>query len=134
MTPWGIRKRIKGALGRGATPGSADIVQHAVTYVLPDGTEHTIQAEEHYTLAMASQFLPSPIDTPCPDGQCGQCAVDILVDRGLEAASSGEVEVMQKWHKQAPGKKRLACHCRVGGPGAKVKVHRLFDFDAVKGE
>lgn len=133
MTPWGIRKRIKGALGRPGG-GPVDIVQHPVTYVLPDGSEQVIQAEERYTLAMASQFLPSPIDTPCPDGQCGQCVVDVLVDQGLEAAGDNETEVMQKWHKVDPGEKRLACHCRVTGPGAKVQVHRLFDFEAVKGD
>ena len=52
MSRFGLRKRLKKALGRGG--GQDDIVRHSVTYLLPDGTERTIEAEEHYSLLMAA--------------------------------------------------------------------------------
>jgi hypothetical protein len=61
MTPFGIRKRIQKSLGIG--PVERNIVQFPVTFLLPDGSSRTVQAEERYTLLMASQALPSPIST-----------------------------------------------------------------------
>ncbi|RME26471.1 MAG: hypothetical protein D6798_06630 [Deltaproteobacteria bacterium] len=131
MTPFGIRKKLKGLVGRGG--GRTDIVRYDITFVLPDGTEQTVQAEERYTLAMASQFLPAPIATGCPDGQCGGCVVDVLDDRGLAPASDSERKVFEKWHKHYDGSRRLACHARITGPGAKVRVRELFDYDSIRG-
>ena len=59
MSRFGIRKRIKSALGK----GPPEIIRHKVTYVLPDGTEQVVEAEEGYDLLMASQALPAPIST-----------------------------------------------------------------------
>lgn len=132
MTPFGIRKKLRGLVGRGGgkTP---EVVRHAVTFVLPDGLEHTVQAEERYTLAMASQFLPAPIATACPDGQCGHCVVEILDGSGIAEPTDSERKVIEKVHKRYDPKKRLACHARIDGPGARVKVFSLFDYDSVRG-
>lgn len=130
MTPFSIRKRLKGLVNKGDAP---EIVRHSVSFVLPDGTEQTVQAEERYTLAMASQFLPSPIATGCPDGQCGQCVVDVVDGRGIAPETESEKKVLAKWHPGKSEGKRLACHARVDGPGAKVKVFELFDYDSVRG-
>ena len=130
MSRFGIRKRIKGLVGMGQTP---TIVRHELTFVLPDGREHVVQAEDRYTLAMASQFLPSPIATGCPDGHCGKCVVEVLDARGIAAPSDSERKVLDKWHKQPDPKRRLACHARVEGSGGRVRVFELFDYDTVRG-
>ena len=130
MSRFGIRKRLKGLVGKGDEP---NIVRHQVTFLLPDGNEHVVQAEERYTLAMASQFLPSPIATACPDGQCGQCVVQVLDATGIAPPSDAERAVMDKWHKEPDPQRRLACHARVDGSGAKVRVFQLFDYDSIRG-
>ena len=87
MSRFGLRKRLKKALGRGG--GQDDIVRHSVTYLLPDGTERTIEAEEHYSLLMAADAAGITISTgrraggTCPDGQCGLCRVEIEDATGL---------------------------------------------------
>ncbi len=131
MTPFGIRKKLRGIVGR--ADGRAEIVRYDITFVLPDGTEQTVKAEERYTLAMASQFLPAPIATGCPDGQCGNCIVEVIDGRGIAAATDSERKVFEKWHKEFDGSKRLACHARVEGAGAKVRVFELFDYESVRG-
>ncbi len=131
MTPFGIRKKLKGLVGK--TDGPPEIVRHRLTFVLPNGKEQTVEAEERYTLAMASQFLPAPIATACPDGQCGQCVVEILDGSGIAEPSDSEKGVIEKWHKKYDPKKRLACHARVDGPGGKVKVFALFDYESIRG-
>ncbi len=130
MTPFGIRKRIKALMGDSP---KAQASTHELVFVLPDGSERTVQAEARYTLAMASQFLPSPIATGCPDGQCGQCVVEVLDARGLAPVSEAERKTMDKWHKTPDPKRRLACHARVDGPGARVRVFQLFDYESVRG-
>lgn len=130
MTPFGIRKRLKGLVGKGDAP---EITRYPVTFVLPDGSEHTVQAEERYTLAMASQFLPSPIATACPDGQCGKCGVEVLDGRGLAAPADGERKVLEKAGLGDRPDRRLACHARIEGGGARVRVFALFDYDSVRG-
>lgn len=131
MTPFGIRKKLKSLVGGGAS--GSEVVRHDITFVLPDGSEKTVQAEDRYTLAMASQFLPAPIATGCPDGQCGQCVVEVLDGRGIAPPTDSERSVIDKWHKNAPPTKRLACHARISGPGSRVKVFALFDYESVRG-
>ena len=152
MTPFGIRKRVKRILGLGAGP-SEEIVRHRVTFVLPDGSEETIEAEDRYNLLMASQALPAPIANgrraggPCPDGACDLCRVEILDATGISPRTDFEVKVMQDGtagteHEGRPRKPhpafgdstRLACHARVVGSGGRVKVRALVDFDALQGE
>lgn len=150
MSRFGIRKRLRGALG--GTKRS-EIITFPVTFVLPDGQEQTISVEERYNLLMASQALPAPIANgrraggPCPDGGCALCRVEALDATGLSPRSDYEVQVMQdhadgKPHEgrdrppgEAPGPQtRLACHCKVVGAGARIKVHALVDFEALQGE
>ncbi|MEL6349059.1 MAG: hypothetical protein AAFV53_38500 [Myxococcota bacterium] len=151
MTPFGIRKRIKAALGLGSP--KAEIVRFPITYVLPDGTEQVVQAEERYTVLMASQGLASPISTgrraggTCPDGYCDLCRVEVIDARGLSEMTDYEQKVMAdhtagmphegrpRAAAPAPGPNtRLACHARIIGPGATVKVAALVDFEALRGE
>lgn len=57
MSRFGIRNKLKQAFGK----QRKEIVRHAVTYVLPDGSERVVEAEERYNLLMASQNLPSQL-------------------------------------------------------------------------
>jgi len=127
MTPWGIRNRIKSALGR---PKAERTSGYTLTLVLPDGSAHEVQAEERYTLVMASQSLETPIATGCPDGHCGECAVDVLDERGLAAPTEAEAKLLRE--KAKPGQ-RLACHARVTGSGARVRVHNVWSMDSSRG-
>ena len=149
MSRFGIRNRIKQAFGK----QRKEIVRHPVTYVLPDGTEHVVEAEERYNLLMASQSLPSPIGTgrraggPCPDGGCASCRVEILDSTGLSPMTDGERETLDAYvagepHEgrcREPGEPytestRLACYTKILGPGGRVLVTDLVDFDKLSGE
>lgn len=132
MTPFHIRRRLGKLIG-GARKRRAD-PRYPVTFVLPDGSEHVIESEERYTLVQASQLLPSQIATACPDGSCGQCVVDVIDASGLAEPTDTEREVLEKWQKDAGPNVRLACHARVIGPGAKVRVRKLFDYEAIRGD
>lgn len=127
MTPWGIRNRIKSALGRTKPERSS---AYTLTLVLPDGSAHEVSAEERYTLVMASQSLETPIATGCPDGHCGNCTVDVLDDRGLSAPTDAEAKLLRE--KGKPGQ-RLACHARVTGNGARVRIHSVWSMDSSRG-
>jgi len=149
MSRFGIRKRIKSAIGK----GPPEIIRHPVTYVLPDGTEQVVHAEEGYNLLMASQDLPAPISTgrraggPCPDGGCGLCRVEIIDGTGLSAQKDMERATIAAHVKGEPHEgrdrepgppandlTRLACHTRINGGGGRVKVLELFDYDSIKGD
>ena len=150
-SPLNLRRRLKRMVGIGAR--KTEIVRFPVTYVLPDGTEQVVQVEEHYSLLMASQALPSPISTgrraggTCPDGGCALCRVEVLDASGLSPKGDAEQRSMEalvagephEGRQREPGapiepSSRLACHAKVLGPGARVKVHELFDYDSVKGD
>ena len=72
MSRFGIRKKLKGLVD--GDRGKRQIVTHSITFVLPDGAEKVLEAEDRYNVLMASEMLPSPISTgrraggPCPDG------------------------------------------------------------------
>lgn len=153
MTPFGIRKRMRSLLGGGKGRSAEAIVTHTVTFLLPDGSERTIETEERYNLLMASQALPAPISNgrraggPCPDGACDLCRVEIVDATGLSPLADFEQKVMQagtagephegRARKPSPPigpNTRLACHVRVIGSGGRVKVHALVDFDALQGQ
>lgn len=129
MTPWGLRAKLKSALGRGQ-PAPADETV-SLTLVMPGGQEHTVRCEPRYTLVMASQTLDTPIATNCPDGHCGDCAVDVLDATGLLPATPAEARILEE--KKLGSGVRLACHAKVGGSGAKVKVRRVWTMDSVRG-
>ncbi|MBM4392320.1 MAG: (2Fe-2S)-binding protein [Deltaproteobacteria bacterium] len=128
MTPWGIRNRIKSALGRGGKVASDERLR--VTLVMPDGQSHEVDAEPRYTLVMASQSLETPIATGCPDGGCGTCSVDVIDGRGLAEPTESESKLLKE--KCKPGQ-RLACHARITGSGAKVKVYSVWSMDQTRG-
>lgn len=151
FTPFGIRNKLKARLGMGRP--ERNIVRHQVTYLLPDGTERTLDVEEHYSLLMASEALESPISTgrraggTCPDGGCAMCRVEVLDDSGLSPLTDAEQESMDalvrgdphEGNDRKPGRpleptSRLACYAKVLGSGARVKVHALFDYDSIRGD
>jgi len=149
MSRFGIRNRLKKAIGK----GPPEIIRHSFVYVLPDGAEQRVEAEEGYDLLMASQYLPSPISTgrraggPCPDGGCGLCRVEIIDGTGLSAMKDAERATIEahvrgdthEGREREPGppsneRTRLACHTRINGPGGRVQVLELFDYDSIRGD
>ena len=149
MSRFQIRRRLKGLLDKGPT----EIVRYRVTYELPDGTEQVVEAEEGYSLLMASQALPSPISTgrraggTCPDGGCGLCRIEMVDDTGLSSQTDRERRTIDahvqgephEGREREPGPPatettRLACYTRVQGDGGRVKVIELFDYDSIKGD
>ena len=151
MSRFNVRKRLRKVLRKGR--GELQITRYPVTFVLPNGIEQTVEAEEHYTLLMASQALDSPIGTgrraggTCPDGGCALCRVEILDGTGLNTKNDAEQASMDalatgKPHEgraREPGppldpNSRLGCYAKVIGPGARVQVRELFDFDSIRGD
>ena len=149
VSRFGIRRRLRGLMKKEPT----EIVRHSVTYVLPDGSEQVVQAEEGYSLLMASQALPAPISTgrraggTCPDGGCALCRVDVLDPTGLSPKRDREVAVIDAFvrgdphegNPREPGppaspSTRLACHTRIEGSGGRVQVTELFDYASVRGD
>jgi len=132
MTPWGLRNKLKSALGRGGGPSAPSTSEEIeVRFVLPDGAEKSVRCEPRYSLVMASQTLETPIATGCPDGQCGTCLVDVLDGAGLAAPTSAEQRVMAD--KGVKPHQRLACHAKVTGPGTRVKVHTVWTMESTRG-
>jgi ferredoxin len=131
MTPWGIRKRIKGLVSGGGGGSSAED-QLSLNIVLPNGSEHTVSAEPRYTIVMASQTLETPIATGCPDGGCGGCAVEVFDPAGLAAPTAAEQKLLdEKWKDKQ--NIRLACHARIVGSGARVKAMSVWSMDNTRG-
>jgi ferredoxin len=130
MTPWGIRKKIKSLVGGGGA--SAQDEQLSLAIVLPNGKEHTVQAEPRYTLVMASQTLETPIATGCPDGGCGGCAVEVLDPSGIAQPSAAEQTLLDEKWREKPNV-RLACHARVVGSGGRIKALSVWSMDNTRG-
>ena len=136
MSRFGLRNRIKSRLGRGGnTPDRRDDERFEILFELPDGARHSVETEAHYTLHMASQMLETPAEIGCPDGHCGGCLVDVLVADGVQAMKSKELEVIREKHEREPGaQERLACHARVLGPGAEVRIRKVWSLEELRGE
>ena len=149
MSRFGIRNKLKRIFQN--TPEK--IPEYSVTYMLPDGTEQVVVAEERYSLLMASQSLPSPISTgrraggTCPDGYCGLCRVEIDDPTGLSSMTDIERRALEdhvagtehEGRPREPGppltpNTRLACHTRIIGDGGRVKVAALVDYDSLRGD
>lgn len=124
MTPWGIRNRIRNVLG---LRSGSSVEQVTLKLRLPDGSEHEVRCEPGYTLTMASQTLETPIATGCPDGGCGNCAVDVLEATGLKEPAAAEKKLLEE--KKYAADVRLACHARVQGSGARVKVRTVWKME-----
>jgi ferredoxin len=131
MSRFGLRSRLKSALGM----GRKDEPRFDVTFVLPDGKEGVCEAEPRYTLVMASQQLDTPIATGCPDGHCGECVVEIAAGaEGISPPSAAEQAAYTHGQgKKTMGAERLACHARVVGGGARVKIRRVWTMDTQRG-
>ena len=151
MSRFGLRKRLKQALGRGGAQN--EIVRHSVTYLLPDGTERTIEAEEHYSLLMAADAAGITISTgrraggTCPVGPCGLSRVEIEDPTGLSEMKPHERKSIDdhvagtehEGRPREPGPPatpttRLGCHTKIRGSGARVRVQALFDPGSIAGE
>jgi ferredoxin len=150
MSRFGIRNRLKGLLGQ---KKRAPIPYHSLTYILPDGTEQVVEAEEKYSVLMASQSLPSSIGTgrraggQCPDGRCGLCRVEIDDHTGLSQMDDFEKNSLANYvtgtphegREREPGEPttpntRLACQARIIASGSRIIVPALVDYDALRGE
>lgn len=150
MTPFGIRKKLKAALGLG---GRGEIVRYKVTFVLPDGQERTIEAEEHYSLLMAADANGITIATgrraggTCPDGHCASCRLEVLDGTGLSPMKDGERQSLADHVSGAPHEgrarepgppltpnTRLGCHTKIIGNGGRVQVQSLFEMDSIRGD
>jgi len=150
MSRFGIRKKLKSALGFGKGP---EITTRSITFVLPDGTERTLEVEQHYSLLMAADAHGITISTgrraggTCPDGKCGLCRVQILDGTGLSEMKTFEDDTIEAHvrgdpHEGRPRKPgpprldnhRLGCHTKVREGGARIQIEALFDPDSIKGE
>ena len=150
MSRFGLRNKIKKMLGVREKP---TISYYAITYVLPDGSEQTVEAEERYSVLMASQSLPSSIGTgrraggQCPDGRCGLCHVEVDNMQGLSIIDDFERKSLADYvagtphegREREPGKPitentRLACQVRIIGDGGRVIVPSVVDYDALRGD
>jgi ferredoxin len=150
MSRFGIRRKLKGMLGRDEKP---TYITYKVTYVLPDGTDQVVEAEERYSLLMASQALPAPISTgrraggTCPDGLCALCRLEVIDPTGLSPLSEREKEALDasiagrphEGRPRQPGEPltpntRLGCHTRIIGDGGRVQVPALVDYEALRGD
>ncbi len=130
MTPFGIRNKLKAMLGRPAPSGRVD-ERVPITFVTPDGVEKQVLSELRYTLVMASQTLEAPIATGCPDGHCGNCVVEVLDATGVSEPTTAEAKLLAG----KPDKNiRMACHARVVGPGAKIKVREVWSMESMRGD
>ena len=148
MSRFGIRKRLKSRLGIGRPERS--IVSYRVTYVLPDGSEQVVEAEERYSLLMASQALPAPISTGrragAPAGWALRpCRIEVLNATRLTPMSDAERTRADARGRQAPRRAGSGAGARHHGGRAtgvphqdhrarrKVRVAALFDYDSVRG-
>lgn len=150
MSRFGIRKKLKKMVGGSQRP---EIVRYGVTYVLPDGSERRIMAEEGYTLLMAADAAGLTISTgrraggTCPDGGCALCRVEVLDGTGLSPLTDAEQKVMDdlaagrphEGRARKPGPaptpgSRLGCWTKIRGDGGRVQVLALFDPDSISGE
>ena len=135
------------------TSGPAPDERCAVTLLLPDGSERTVQCEKHYSILMAADANGLTISTgrraggTCPDGACDLCRVEVVDASGLSARSEHELKVMNdhaagmphegrpRTPAAPPGPNtRLGCHAKILGSGSKIRVAELFDPDSVKGD
>ena len=150
MSRFQIRNKLKSLLGRSS---SVPIQYYTLTYILPDGSEKVVEAEEKYSVLMASQSLPSSIGTgrraggQCPDGRCGLCRVEVETHEGISSMDDFEKQSLadsvagtphegreRKPTAPATANTRLACQARIIGNGARIIVPALVDYDALRGD
>ena len=150
MSRFQLRNKFKRFLGK---PTKPKITYYNITYILPDGTEKVVEAEERYSVLMASQSLPSSIGTgrraggQCPDGRCGLCRVEIDNEQGLSKIDDFERRSLADYvagtphegRERSPGepitdKTRLSCQTRIIGNGGRVIVPSVVDYESLRGD
>ena len=125
ITPFGIRKRLKGLLASPAPPAPAapKRPKYDVRFVLPDGSDYTTQAKEGDSLVLASGRGPAPIATGCADS--AEAAVEILAGEDqLTPVTSREARTRSA--TGVPESLRLGCQAGVLGPGVEVRIINVF--------
>ena len=135
MTPFGIRKKLKGLLGLDhlagrSSAGPAEIPRYTVSFVLPDGNGYQAQAKEGDSLVLTSGRGSDPIASACADGTCGTCRVDVLEGDG-QLTPETEREVKTKAEHNIAREQRLGCQAGVLGEGVKVRIVNVFGQEPV---
>jgi ferredoxin len=134
MSRFRIRERLKSRL-LGRSQGDEEPERVELELVLPDGSEHRVRTEPHYTLVMASQTLDTPIHSHCPDGHCGKCQVEVVA--GMDALRPpAEAETALLDEHLGPDRDpsiRLACHARLVGSGVRIKVGTVWSLAEAMG-
>lgn len=150
MSRFQLRKRLKKFMGQ---PERTPISYFDITYILPDGVEQVVKAEEKYSVLMASQSLPASIGTgrraggQCPDGRCGLCRIEVDDPTGLSKMDDFERQSLADYvagtphegRDREPGEAttpqtRLACQARIIADGSRIIVPALVDYDALRGD
>jgi ferredoxin len=137
MSRFRIRERIKRRLtGQAAAAAEASDAKVELTVLLPDGSEHRIVTEPHYTLVMATQTLDTPIHAHCPDGHCGQCQVEVLGGMdALRPPTEAETTLLDEHlGAERDPRVRLACHTRIIGSGARIRAKTVWSLAEAMGE
>ncbi len=136
MSRFQLRKRLRARLDRALATEREEVQAIHVRFLLPDGSEHGVQTEPHYTLIMASQTLDTPINAPCPDGHCGDCQVTVLEGaQALRPATEAETELLDSaLGSDRDPRVRLACHARLSGSGALIQVEQVWNLADMTGE
>jgi len=136
MSRFNIRKRLRSRVQGFGHSEREDVSAIELTLVLPDGSEHRVNTEPHYTLVMASQTLDTPIHAHCPDGHCGECQVEVLASPdALRPAAQAENDLLDEHlGTDRDPNVRLACHARLEGTGARVKVSKVWSLAEAMGE
>lgn len=135
MTPFGIRNKIKAALGLGGAPNKtsgnakAEKPRYPVTFVKPDGSEFTVEAKKGDSIVMASGRGEYPVPTGCADSTCGTCRVDVLAG-GESLSPADDHERQVKKSNAVPEDMRLGCQVAILGPGVKLRIHDPFQAAA----
>ena len=127
ITPFGIRKRLKGLLSSPPppAPSAPKRPKYDVRFVLPDGSDYTTQAKEGDSLVLASGRGPAPIATGCADSSCGTCQVEVLSGTDmLTPVTSRERET--RTATGVPEDLRLGCQAGVLGAGVEVRIINVF--------
>lgn len=127
MTPFGLRKKLRGLLGRlGSAKPAAEAAapaprKYTVRFDVPDGSTYATHARHDDSLVMASGRGPQPIATGCSDGTCGTCQVEILEGDGALSPRT-EHEASTAARNKVPAGLRLGCQTHVIGDGVRVRI------------
>ncbi|MFH1466012.1 MAG: 2Fe-2S iron-sulfur cluster-binding protein [Pseudomonadota bacterium] len=135
MSRFHLRQRLRSRVQGLMRPKRDEHPAITLVLVLPDGSEHRVEAEPGYTLVMASQILETPIHAHCPDGHCGLCQVDVLAGaEALRPPSEAEVKILEE--QLGPDRDtnvRLACHAKVERSGARIGVRQVWSLEQAMG-